>query len=101
VDPSATDIDHSSNPINKEDVIALLLSGMGANDHKYFDKDIFDSIDKGIDHEWDRPAKVSGKIRLSENTQYLMPGPVQLYLSIFFHQISDCRKNLATKTCPR
>jgi hypothetical protein len=59
VDPTATDVDHSNNPINKEDEIALLLSGMGANDHKYFDKDIFDSIDKGIDHEWDRPAKVS------------------------------------------
>jgi len=71
VDPSAKEVDHTNNPIDKDDEIALLLSGMGANDQKNFDKDIFDSIDKGADYIWDKPAKVScWKIRLSENHSF-------------------------------
>jgi hypothetical protein len=73
VDPSAKEVDHTNNPIDKDDEIALLLSGMGANDQKNFDKDIFDSIDKGTDYIWDKPAKVScWKIRLSENHSFLI-----------------------------
>jgi len=59
VDPSAKDVDHTKNPIDKNDEIALLLSGMGAENQKYFDKDIFDNIDKGIEYQWDKPPIVS------------------------------------------
>lgn len=58
VDPTAKEIDHSRNPISREDEIALMLAGMGAEEMKDFKFGDFDSIDKGLTHTWDNPPKV-------------------------------------------
>lgn len=58
VDIKATSVDHSGNEISEEDRIALLLSGIGVQDSKEFDTDVFNQIERGEDFEWDKIPKV-------------------------------------------
>lgn len=60
VDPKATDIDHSKNPVSREDKAALLLAGMGLSDsdQKNFDISFYDAINRGRDFNWSQPPKV-------------------------------------------
>lgn len=58
VDIKASTVDHSGNPITKEDQAALLLSGMGVKDHKDFNVDILDLVDRGETYQWDRKPMV-------------------------------------------
>jgi hypothetical protein len=59
VDLKASTVDYSGNPVSEEDRITMLLSGMGVQDHKEFDVDIFDQIECGQQFNWDKPPLVS------------------------------------------
>lgn len=58
VDLKATTMDHSGNPINKEDQAALLLSGMGVKEQGDFNVDMLDLVNRGESYEWDKKPKV-------------------------------------------
>lgn len=58
VDPKASVVDYSGNPISQEDEAALLLTGLGADSTSNFGQDLLDGIERGLDYQWDKPPMV-------------------------------------------
>jgi hypothetical protein len=59
VDPKAAQVDNTKNKMSEEDEIALLLTGMGAQDLDQNNMDAIKKINRGHDHDWGKPPMVS------------------------------------------
>jgi hypothetical protein len=58
-EPKATDVDHSGNPISKEDEDIMTLCGLAASEEKDYDTNLIRNLPKGLDYAWDKEPKVS------------------------------------------
>ena len=63
IEPTAEKMKCSMEGITPEDEEFLTLVGLKASDDIDYDNDLIQSLDKGLEHDWDKPPKV--RIQLS------------------------------------
>ena len=57
-EPKSSNVDHSTNPISDSDAELISLVGLKASTECDEDTRLIKQLDRGIDYQWDKPAKV-------------------------------------------
>jgi hypothetical protein len=58
-DPKSSDVDHTGNPISDDDAELIQLLGLKGTVHEDEDALLIKQMDRGLEFDWGKPAKVS------------------------------------------